>query len=341
MSDPLTEWLVSWLLPQWIVLDSSCERLLLDLLEPRANCASLAPGQLEPRIDKPPSSCNGVDFECLGRPRRYVGSFEFIALSDERNCFDADHQTTNSDTWLGRENLPRNDEVLFLIDGNRWILVYAPGPGHPNESRNDPNRELSPAAAARWLIKNEYELPPSLLPPGMRLDQLNLGTPGQDGPDRLDRNWRPPAPPAVTTPDAADPMARDSAPPSAATGGATGGEQGPEANMPKTSGTKPKPMKEPTPEESLDDRQPKAPSRKTRGAKRDHGKDDKCVGIYLKYLERNETPPGPTEIARRVGCHPSTACRVIKKWEDKRREMAKEDARKRYPLHNDEENRSL
>jgi hypothetical protein len=77
------------------------------------------------------------------------------------------------------------------------------------------------------------------------------------------------------------------------------------------------------------------PSKKPR-AKRDEGKDDKCVCVYLRYVARNETPPGATAIAEEVGCSVSTASRAIKKWEDKRRELALEDARNRYGLHNDE-----
>jgi hypothetical protein len=105
------------------------------------------------------------------------------------------------------------------------------------------------------------------------------------------------------------------------------------------------PSSQPTP--PLDTAQPVVPkqspspeteSRKNARRRRDEGKDDRCVGVYLKYLESNETPPGPTVIAAEVGCHPSTASRAIKKWEDKRLEMAQEAARERQALHNDEEN---
>jgi hypothetical protein len=80
-----------------------------------------------------------------------------------------------------------------------------------------------------------------------------------------------------------------------------------------------------------------APRGKSRRGKRDQGKGDQCVGVYMKYVDRGETPPGPTDIASEVGCSPATASRALKKWEDKRREIAKEAARDRYPLHNDEE----
>jgi DNA-binding MarR family transcriptional regulator len=67
------------------------------------------------------------------------------------------------------------------------------------------------------------------------------------------------------------------------------------------------------------------------------GKDDRCLGVYLKYLERGETPPRPTEIAKIVGCDPSTASRAIKKWEDKRLELAEKNARDRQTLHNSDD----
>lgn len=67
--------------------------------------------------------------------------------------------------------------------------------------------------------------------------------------------------------------------------------------------------------------------------KRDEGKENQCVGVYMAYVNRHETPPGPSEIAAKVGCHPGTASRAIKRWEDKRQEMAREDARDRYRSH--------
>ena len=62
---------------------------------------------------------------------------------------------------------------------------------------------------------------------------------------------------------------------------------------------------------------------------RDKGYDDKCRVAYLGYLERKETPPTPTAIAKEVGCSVSTASRAIKHYEDKRKEYAKEDLQSR------------
>jgi hypothetical protein len=74
---------------------------------------------------------------------------------------------------------------------------------------------------------------------------------------------------------------------------------------------------------------PAASGTRKRGP-RDKGFDDKCRGVYLGYLERNETPPTATAIAKKVGCSASTACRAIKPYEDKRKEHAKEDYQSRH-----------
>jgi hypothetical protein len=64
--------------------------------------------------------------------------------------------------------------------------------------------------------------------------------------------------------------------------------------------------------------------------KRNEGKSDRCVGVYVAYLERNQLPPSPTEIAAQVGCAVGTASRAIKRWEDKRKGIAQEDGRERH-----------
>ncbi|WP_169981222.1 hypothetical protein [Tautonia rosea] len=69
---------------------------------------------------------------------------------------------------------------------------------------------------------------------------------------------------------------------------------------------------------------------RTRHRPRNQGKADQCVGVYLGYLERNECPPGPTEIAAEVGCSVATASRAIQRWEEKRKAMARDEARGRY-----------
>jgi hypothetical protein len=63
---------------------------------------------------------------------------------------------------------------------------------------------------------------------------------------------------------------------------------------------------------------------------RDKGYDGKCRRVYLGYLERKETPPSLTAIAKEVGCSRSTACRAIKKWEETRKGYAKEGLRSRH-----------
>jgi hypothetical protein len=64
--------------------------------------------------------------------------------------------------------------------------------------------------------------------------------------------------------------------------------------------------------------------------KRDEGKADRCVGIYMAAIDRGETPPTPTEIARQVGCSVSTVSRATKRWEARRTAEAREDAKGRY-----------
>lgn len=62
---------------------------------------------------------------------------------------------------------------------------------------------------------------------------------------------------------------------------------------------------------------------------RKQGKAERCVGVYMTYVNRNETPPSISEIAREVGCDPGTASRALKKYEDLRKEAARSDAESR------------
>jgi hypothetical protein len=64
--------------------------------------------------------------------------------------------------------------------------------------------------------------------------------------------------------------------------------------------------------------------------KRNEGKAERCVGLYMAAVIRNETPPTPSEVAEKVGCNIGTACRAIAEWEAKRKELAKEDAKDLY-----------
>jgi hypothetical protein len=50
---------------------------------------------------------------------------------------------------------------------------------------------------------------------------------------------------------------------------------------------------------------------------RDQGKMNRCRGIYVAALDRNEVPPTAAEIARMVGCNRGTATRAIAPWEAK------------------------
>jgi hypothetical protein len=63
---------------------------------------------------------------------------------------------------------------------------------------------------------------------------------------------------------------------------------------------------------------------------RDEGKFDRCVGIYMDAIFRNETPPSITEIARMAKCDKGTASRAIAPLEAKRAEVAREAARRQY-----------
>ncbi len=64
---------------------------------------------------------------------------------------------------------------------------------------------------------------------------------------------------------------------------------------------------------------PIAASRPPRG----QDKAIRCIGLYVDALERGETPPTPSELARQVGCNPGTASRAVGRWEAGRREDAK------------------
>ena len=68
--------------------------------------------------------------------------------------------------------------------------------------------------------------------------------------------------------------------------------------------------------------------------KRNQGKAERCVGLYMDAVGRNETPPTPSELAREVGCNVATASRAIRKWEETRTAFAKKAASERRGLHN-------
>jgi hypothetical protein len=60
-----------------------------------------------------------------------------------------------------------------------------------------------------------------------------------------------------------------------------------------------------------------ATKRRTRNPPRDRGLEAQCVGVYMEGMHAG-TPYSVAEIARRVGCHPSTASRAIKPYEELR-----------------------
>lgn len=75
---------------------------------------------------------------------------------------------------------------------------------------------------------------------------------------------------------------------------------------------------------------PDRPAAKKGRRKRDEGKAERCVGIYMDAITRKLTPPTPSELAKQVGCDPGTASRAIAAWEATRMELAKDDAKSRY-----------
>jgi hypothetical protein len=117
--------------------------------------------------------------------------FEFITLSGGLGAFDIE-----AAAWWGGRHDTRLDELVFRIQEGRWVLVYAPVPGHENYGAPQPlSRELTPVEAARWFQINRRKLPKELTPiiTGSRHEP-------QGEPTRLDREWRPPVRSATLTP---------------------------------------------------------------------------------------------------------------------------------------------
>lgn len=108
--------------------------------------------------------------------------FEFINLQGEDECFDIEEPIERDRLWYSRPDTPCDDEVLFGIEANRWVLVYGQLPGE--EDDGSPNRELSAADASRWFQINRHGLPESLKP-------VPLRDPSGDASSRLSREWEP------------------------------------------------------------------------------------------------------------------------------------------------------
>ena len=122
------------------------------------------------------------------RPKRFgknpADYFEFIGLQGVREAFDVERSIAEHTPWYGTTEEARDDEMLFRIDGERWVLAYVPLTDVETEATPDyENRELTPADAARWLRINWKDLPDGLTPalPYVAGERLT----------RLDRNWSP------------------------------------------------------------------------------------------------------------------------------------------------------
>jgi hypothetical protein len=92
---------------------------------------------------------------------------------------------------------------------------------------------------------------------------------------------------------------------------------------------KPEATTSPKPESEANE-EPDPPATKQAPRKRNEGKAERCLGIYMDAINRNVTPPTPSELAKQVGCSPGTASRAIAAWEATRKEFAKDGAKSRY-----------
>jgi hypothetical protein len=96
--------------------------------------------------------------------------------------------------WYGKAE-DRLDEMLFLICGDRWVLVYSPLEREAESSLSNPptNRELTAKEACTWIRwVNGYKPPTALR-------DFNTRRPGYD-PARLERAWKPDSPQQVGQP---------------------------------------------------------------------------------------------------------------------------------------------
>jgi len=66
-----------------------------------------------------------------------------------------------------------------------------------------------------------------------------------------------------------------------------------------------------------------------KGQPRNQDKATRCLGAYIDAMGRGETPPTPSELAKRFDCSTGTASRAIKPYEDKRKAFGQDDFEER------------
>lgn len=253
------------------------------------------PERLPPSADsdkEQPTPPQTYQFEPEKDPEDYG---EFVNLRGELELYDIDEITEKDRHWWGRPMTERGDELLALLEGGRWLLVYMIDDINQERTAQsramEPiDRELSPAESARWFLINWRRLPKGLRPLPAAAD-----LPGKEVKTRLDHDWRPP-----------DRSTSEEGTPTVYT---------PSEHPSRTS--------EPTPTAGAEGREPtKARSRK----KRDGGKAHKVKDYMQLFIEAcfearengNPIPPLETQaqLAKRLKVSEATVSRSGRKYFD-------------------------
>lgn len=116
---------------------------------------------------------------------KYKHHFDFVNRDDEWESFDL---TKIAAEFRGQDFSGGEQEFLYRLADDRWILVIILLPGHENEEI-PADRELNPAHAAYWLRRNNLQPPDGLRSAPSTYDER---ADRRNGQNRLDRNWLPP-----------------------------------------------------------------------------------------------------------------------------------------------------